>query len=138
MNYDDIISCKRPVSRRKRMGRMERAAQFAPFAALEGLDGWMAETARETETFREPGEDMRALLDRKLRLLCALGERQPEIWVRYFEPDPLKPGGHYRTAGGRLIGTEAGALILRTGEGTKRIPARFIAGLESGVFPAGW
>jgi hypothetical protein len=38
-NYEDIINLEHPTSRRHpRMPRSERAAQFAPFAALTGYD----------------------------------------------------------------------------------------------------
>lgn len=44
--YDDIINYSRPVSTtRKHMSAMDRAAQFAPFAALTGLDEAMEDTA---------------------------------------------------------------------------------------------
>ena len=44
--YHDILNCERPVSKtRKHMSKMERAAQFAPFAALTGLDEQMGEVA---------------------------------------------------------------------------------------------
>ena len=37
--YDDIIGLPHPVSRRHRpMSLLDRAAQFAPFAALKGYD----------------------------------------------------------------------------------------------------
>ena len=37
--YDDIIGLEHPVSKRhKPMSMQERAAQFAPFAALKGFD----------------------------------------------------------------------------------------------------
>lgn len=37
MNYDDIIDLKRPISRYPKMNKNSRAAQFMPFAALEGF-----------------------------------------------------------------------------------------------------
>ena len=44
--YDDIIDMERPVSKRHTpMSREARAAQFAPFAALTGLDDTMEDTA---------------------------------------------------------------------------------------------
>ena len=44
--YDDIINYSRPVStKRKHMSAMDRAAQFAPFAALTGLDEAMDEVS---------------------------------------------------------------------------------------------
>ena len=54
--YDDIIYMEHHVSEtRPRMDRRDRAAQFAPFAALTGLDGVLSETARlaEEEILRE-------------------------------------------------------------------------------------
>ena len=48
--YEDIIDLPHPVSRKhKPMDRTDRAAQFAPFAALTGLDSAMEDTARLVE-----------------------------------------------------------------------------------------
>ena len=61
--YDDIIHLPHHVSRtRPHMPRPDRAAQFAPFAALTGYETVIAETARwaEEEILREdtePAED---------------------------------------------------------------------------------
>ena len=47
--YDDIIHLPHHVSKtRKPMPMINRAAQFAPFAALTGHDEAIAETARQT------------------------------------------------------------------------------------------
>ena len=43
--YADIIDVPRPETKRKRMSMEERAAQFAPFAALTGYH----ESVEETE-----------------------------------------------------------------------------------------
>ena len=54
--YDDIIGLPHHVSEtRPRMSRLDRAAQFAPFAALTGYESVIADTARraEEETLRE-------------------------------------------------------------------------------------
>ena len=49
--YDDIINLPHHVSpTRKQMSMHDRAAQFAPFAALVGYDDAVAETARLTES----------------------------------------------------------------------------------------
>ena len=48
--YDDIIDLPHHVSEtRPRMSRLDRAAQFAPFAALTGYEAVIAETARRME-----------------------------------------------------------------------------------------
>ena len=47
-NYDDIINMEHPTSQKHpRMDVMNRAAQFAPFAALTGLDEAIEETGKE-------------------------------------------------------------------------------------------
>ena len=46
--YTDIMGLSRPLSKNHPpMKRQNRAAQFAPFAALTGLDDAMEHTARE-------------------------------------------------------------------------------------------
>ena len=48
--YDDIIHTPWPrPTKRARMSLEDRAAQFAPFAALTGYDAVLAETARLTQ-----------------------------------------------------------------------------------------
>ena len=48
--YEDIIDLPHHVSQtRPRMTRIDRAAQFAPFAALTGYEAVIAETARRAE-----------------------------------------------------------------------------------------
>jgi len=58
--YDDIIHLPHPVSdRRPHMPRIDRAAQFAPFAALTGYDAAIRETTRENQlrtALRNAGE----------------------------------------------------------------------------------
>lgn len=46
-NYEDIINLPRPESRKRpKMSAEERAAQFAPFAALSGYAEVIAEVER--------------------------------------------------------------------------------------------
>ena len=73
----------------------DRAAQFAPFAALTGYDGVIEETARITDTEDASSEEGAAILDRKLRLLNDVTGTQPYIEVTYFIPDINKDGGMY-------------------------------------------
>lgn len=48
--YDDIINLPHPVSRTyPQMAIENRAAQFAPFAALSGYENAIEETARRRE-----------------------------------------------------------------------------------------
>ena len=104
--YADIFSLPRwePDSSHPRMSLHDRAAQFAPFAALTGYDDMVEEEARLTDSQIEPGEDQLKELDRKLstisRLLAA-GTR-PEAAVTFFVPDDRKAGGRYATVNMRI------------------------------------
>ena len=95
--YDDIVALTYP-NRPQRMTNYDRAAQFAPFAALTGHDAAIAETARLTDQAIELGEDGAAMLNEKLRSLTP-GQ---QITVVYFRPDTRKSGGAYVRHTGRL------------------------------------
>lgn len=98
--YDDIINLPHHVSgRHPQMPPENRAAQFAPFAALTGYEDAIGETGRLTEAEIELTEDEITILNEKLTALEALLREQPrtEVQVTYFEPDLYKAGGEYRT-----------------------------------------
>ncbi len=57
-NYEDIINQPHHVSKyHPQMSMWNRAAQFAPFAALIGYDDAIKDTAQENELFYETKED---------------------------------------------------------------------------------
>jgi hypothetical protein len=116
--YDDIIHLSRPVSSRHApMPMIDRAAQFAPFAALTGYDAAIRETARLTDAAAELDESMKAALNEQLTVLQNTIESQPVITVLYFEDDRRKAGGHYRTITGNLkkIDAHNGQLLMTDG-----------------------
>ena len=116
--YDDIIHLPNPTSKKHpRMSVAERAAQFAPFAALTGFDGVIQETGRLTHQRVELGEGDREELERRLNYLDAQEEEHPPVKVTYFLPDKKKEGGSYVTVQGRLkrIDTVGGVLLLEEG-----------------------
>ena len=101
MNYDDIINLPHHVSERHpHMPVSDRAAQFAPFAALTGYGDVIRETARLTEARPELSEDERAEMDQTLRAVLNTQGKNAEIVVTYFAPDARKSGGAYRRAAG--------------------------------------
>ena len=54
--YDEIMGLAHHVSKtRPQMPMADRAAQFAPFAALTGYDAVIRETGRLTDARIEPG-----------------------------------------------------------------------------------
>jgi hypothetical protein len=66
--YDDIIDLPHWQSTtRPKMSRLNRAAQFAPFAALAGHDAAVQEMGRLTDAFKELDESRKAELDERLR-----------------------------------------------------------------------
>lgn len=101
-SYDDIINLPRPASRRPRMSNLDRAAQFAPFAALTGHEEAVKETARLTDKKPELDEHARQELDRKLKMAAGRLEDLPRITITYFIPDSTKDGGKYATVSGKV------------------------------------
>ena len=67
------------------MAVADRAAQFAPFAALTGHDAVIRETARQVGRKIELSEDVKVELDRKIRELSENINKQPEIAITYFK-----------------------------------------------------
>lgn len=95
-DYSKIINLPHHQSAtRKRMSNYDRAAQFAPFAALTGHDEAIKETARLTDDYMEMGEDRLGELSAKIQLLIDNLSEQSEITVVYFIPDERKSGGSY-------------------------------------------
>ncbi|MBQ1567006.1 MAG: hypothetical protein IIZ80_03850 [Erysipelotrichaceae bacterium] len=95
--YDDIIDLPHFVSKnRKRMSHYDRAAQFAPFDALEGFDEEMQETARTTDNEVMLGESELQQLNDKFMVLSQHLKDIGEVEITYFEPDLYKDGGVYR------------------------------------------
>ena len=124
--YDDILYRSRPVSAaHPPMSRMDRAAQFAPFAALTGYEAAVRETARLTEGRMELSEDV------YLQAHCA---QQPLVTAVYFLPDQKKDGGAYVTAKGALRRMDLTARCLLLTDGTQ-IPIDDIAQLHCSDFP---
>ncbi len=118
-DYKDIIHLPHPVStRHPAMSRLDRAAQFAPFAALTGYDAELAETARLTAPRIELTESEQQLLNETYRYLQEHISEHPRVTVTYFRPDPKKDGGAYitLTAPVKKIDEYTGVVILTTGE----------------------
>lgn len=116
--YDDIINLPHHVSERHpQMSMYNRAAQFAPFAALTGHDSVITEAARLTEAEEELSESDAEVLNRKLAYLQSLDEK-PTISVTYFVPDDKKEGGSYHTATGIVKSVEPDKGVLQFEDGT--------------------
>lgn len=112
------------------MSMENRAAQFAPFAALSGHDAAIAETARLTFSRMELSQEMMRNLSR--RLAYAL-ERQSSVTVIYFEPDAYKEGGRYVTASGiiRRVDDTDGTIVFTD---KRRVRLADIYSLDGDIF----
>jgi hypothetical protein len=96
--YEDIINLPHhELTTRQRMPRINRAASFAPFAALTGYDDAVKEKARLTSERIELDEGTKEILNDKLRIALDKADEQPEISITYFLPDTRKSGGAYVT-----------------------------------------
>lgn len=118
----ELLEMERPVSARHApMRRCDRAAQFAPFAALSGFDETVQEAGRLTQAQIELAENEREALNDALVRLAARLPEQPEVRLTYFQPDAKKSGGTYRTILTRIRRLDANAQVLVLTDGT-RIP----------------
>ncbi len=101
--YDDIIHLQHyQSSERPHMSLHDRAAQFAPFAALSGHEEAIEETARVTDAKMILDEDA---IGKMNEALYAISKHLQEKWtvsITYFQPDTLKDGGAYLTDVGTI------------------------------------
>lgn len=119
--YDDIINLPRHVSEnRPPMPVADRAAQFAPFAALTGFGAAITETGRLTDEKAELDEHEIEALNEKLSAITGRLDEHPMVSITYFQPDEKKSGGAYATVTGavkkideyeRLVLLQSGAKI---------------------------
>ena len=94
--YDEIINLPHHISKtRPQMPMSDRAAQFAPFAALTGYDSAIMETGRLTDERIELDEEALTALDMKYQLLMDALNEAPKVTITYFQPDERKAGGKY-------------------------------------------
>lgn len=126
--YDDMINLPHHRSRtHPHMPVADRAAQFAPFAALTGYGEVLAETERLTEARPLPDEQQLADLDERFAQVL----EKPGTFVRFicFVSDEKKDGGRYEEIGGKIrrVDEFAMEIILESG---RRIPIPAIIGLE--------
>lgn len=120
MSYEDIIHLPHHVSsKRAPMSMHDRAAQFAPFAALTGHDAIIRETARQVDAPIELTESRREELNRKLRRIDAWVDKAPKVAITHYVADERKSGGAYliTTADVRKIDQYANVIVLADGSG---------------------
>lgn len=94
--YEDIVNLPPHISKRHpQPSMMDRAARFAPFAAITGYEEMVLEEARVTEERVDLDEGALSLLNEKLNMIQEFLDEEPEVTITYFEPDKKKAGGAY-------------------------------------------
>lgn len=82
----------RPKSKYPKMSMLDRAAQFAPFAALTGHKEAILEQQRITQTKRILSNEEKLRINEKIIELMNL---KSKCRITYFEKDKTKSGGKY-------------------------------------------
>ena len=132
--YDEILSLPHHVSKtRPQMPMSDRAAQFAPFAALTGYDSAIKETGRLTDEKIELDEEALNALDMKYQLLMYDFDDAPEVTITYFQPDERKAGGKYITATGAVKKVDDFERRITMRDGT-RIPMDDVLSIDGELF----
>ena len=132
--YEDIINRPHHVSKtRPQMPMSDRAAQFAPFAALTGYESAIKETGRLTDEKIELDEESLTALDMKYQLLMEALDDAPEVTITYFQPDERKAGGKYVSATGAVKKVDDFERRITMQDGTK-IPMDDVLSIEGELF----
>lgn len=129
--YEDIINL--PYNGQPdAMSLANRAAQFAPFAALTGHDAAIAETARTTSARSEQSADWLRELSRRLAYAMSFAD-SPVLKITYFQPDSRKAGGSYVSVTGSIRKVEQCFNLLILTDNTE-IPLYAITAIEGEFF----
>ncbi len=101
--YADMLDMPHHIStKHPHMSIENRAAQFAPFAALTGYEEQLTETRRRTGQRIELDEGEKQQLDEKLQYVMRTDQIRETVAFTYFVPDPYKEGGEYVTKKGKI------------------------------------
>lgn len=82
----------RPISKYPKMSMLDRAAQFAPFAALTGHKEAVIEQGRITQEKRVLSNEEKLEINEKIIEMVSL---KSKCRITYFEKDKTKSGGKY-------------------------------------------
>ena len=132
--YEDIVNLPPHISKKRPQPTMlERAARFAPFAAITGYEEMVLEEARVTEERIELDEGTLAMLNEKLNIIHDSLDSEPVIQITYFEPDKKKSGGAYISVTGMVKRIDEYERLVIMSDG-KKIRIDEIFGLEGKLF----
>lgn len=132
--YEDIVNLPPHISKKHpQPTMMERAARFAPFAAITGYEEMVLEEARVTEEWVELDEGTKSILNEKLQIIMDFLHDEPIITFTYFEPDKKKSGGAYVSLTGTVKRIDEYEKCVILTDGTKILIERIFE-IESDLF----
>ena len=132
--YEDIVNLPPHISKKHpQPTMMDRAARFAPFAAITGYEEMVLEEARITEERIDLDEGTLSILNEKLNMIQEFIDEEPEITITYFEPDKKKSGGAYIDITGTVKRIDEYEHLVIMTDG-KKIRVEDIYDLESDLF----
>ena len=132
--YNEIMGLPHHVSKtRPQMPMSDRAAQFAPFAALTGYDAAIKETGRLTDERIELDVEALSALDMKYQFLMEALDKAPKVTITYFHPDERKAGGKYVSAVGAVKKIDDFERRITMQDGAK-IPMDDVLSIEGELF----
>ena len=113
--YDDIINLDRPASRRQKMSLNDRAAQFAPFAALTKFGDEIKESNRKTEDETEADAEYIEFRLHEIERAALKGAVKAK--AKYFIRDEKKAGGRYEVVRGTIkkIDKDSSSVVFENG-----------------------
>ena len=133
-DYSSLYDREHPTSKtHPRMSRMQRAAQFSPFAALTGYEEAIQEEGRQVEQKKILSEEEKEKINSKLLYLLEHRKENLSFRLTYFVKDEKKKGGRYRTIDATLRNIDElnHMLLLKNGE---KVPIEDILSIDSDVF----
>lgn len=127
--YEELLDRARPEAPSP-MSRAHRAAQFAPFAALTGLEEALDEEARLTARRVPLSPEEEDALNASLHALEERLPERPTVTLLCFEDDPTKDGGRYVTVTGRVRAVDEtnGELLFCDG---RRLPLSAVCAITT-------
>ena len=116
---------------RKHMSNYDRAAQFAPFAALRGYDDEIGDASRIRTVWTEPDENETAELAYRFHILKNACAEMPEVTVRWFREEA--EDGRWITKQVQVRRIDEVNRLLVTAD-RETIPMDYIVSLEGEIF----
>ena len=113
MIYDDILYTQYPFDHNHpKMDLNSRAKIFLPFSALKGYEEKIEESIQLYDTKVELSNETKLELNEKLIELST--QKNPSIYITYFEPQKSQTIGQYQTMNGIIskLELEKGYVII--------------------------